>query len=103
MQVEAGVTYAVTVEATAIAPYVWLAAEGIDGWFDDNSFTMLEASKTVHFQVWQPVFPVRKENTNVTSQKFTLFLQAPSQNVTLAKMRRALSVTTLADVYSPAG
>jgi hypothetical protein len=47
-----GQNLVVSLTSTSIAPFVWLQADSIRGWFSDNAFTMTSATKLVTFQDW---------------------------------------------------
>ncbi|XP_029452909.1 beta-mannosidase isoform X2 [Rhinatrema bivittatum] len=49
-----GEEYAVIVQTTAVAPYVWLDVGDIPGRFSDNGFLMIEKMKVVIFFPWKP-------------------------------------------------
>jgi hypothetical protein len=70
-------TFAIELHATAVAPYCWLEAPNVRGWFSDNGFTMTRPTHTIDYNAWSGDEPV-------SLQQFT----------------NALTVRTLADVYA---
>lgn len=60
----------------ARAPFVWLEAQGIEGYFSNNGFMMLWPEVTVLFHPWT------------------------SDNLDLATFTRSLSIRSLMDVYT---
>ncbi|XP_030046616.1 beta-mannosidase [Microcaecilia unicolor] len=49
-----GELYAIALQTTAVAPYVWLDVGDIPGRFSDNGFLMTERTKVVIFFPWKP-------------------------------------------------
>lgn len=65
----------VTLHSSAVAPFVWLDVGNIPGRFSSNGFLMLSANNTVSFNAWRPT--------------------------SAAELSKALTITSLADVYWP--
>ncbi|XP_013386685.1 beta-mannosidase isoform X2 [Lingula anatina] len=66
-------TYQIKLTTAAVAPFVWLEANGILGRFSDNSFLMVQSTTNIVFYAW--------ETTDLNS------------------LKKALTVRSLMDVY----
>ena len=47
--------YGVDLKSDAVAPFVWLEARGVPGWFSDNGFMMMHDRKMLVFNAWEDV------------------------------------------------
>ena len=54
-----------TLQTDNIAPFVWLEATGMDGFFSDNGFIMVDASRELYFYSWGDSYTVTDLNNAI--------------------------------------
>lgn len=59
-------TFTVGLTTTALAPFVWLNARDIRGWFSDNGFTMLTKNLEINFVAWDNATTLSDMQGNLT-------------------------------------
>ena len=57
--------YDVDIKSDAIAPFVWLEARGLNGWFSDNGFLMTGTRAHVTFYSWDDEVDIEDVRANI--------------------------------------